>query len=253
MPKSRDRGVYDRKKQRQNQRLVQDAENALAAQLQHTAPRTAPEPLEALNEAQGQLIATIQTRDIVFATGPAGTGKTYITTSLACEALQRGEIHKFVATRPMVACGEDMGFLPGVEAEKYAPWVEPIMDVLEERLGKSHVEGLMKTGRIEFKPLMFMRGKDWKSTWVLLDESQNTTTQQMKMFLTRIGKGSKLIIDGDISQTDLTDRYGQAIRSGLLDASERLGRIPEVGHIHFTREDIVRHGLVRKILECYED
>lgn len=208
-------------------------------------------PLEAQTQAQGQLISAIMTHDVVFISGPAGTGKTYIAASMACEELQAGRIDTLFITRPMQACGEDMGFLPGELEEKYAPWVAPVMDVIEERLGKSFAECLLKNGRIQWQPLQYMRGKSLKNAWLILDEAQNTTVEQMKMLLTRIGEGSKFIINGDVNQSDLKGYRGQTVESGLYDAVWRLRDVPEIAHVEFTADDIVRHGIIRKILERY--
>lgn len=211
-----------------------------------------PAPLEAKTEAQGQLISQIHSKDITLVTGPAGTGKTYVTASLAAEMLSSKQVEKIIITRPMVACGEDMGFLPGDMDEKYAPWIAPIMDVLEERLGANYVKYLIKAKKIEMCPLQFMRGASMKNAFILCDEAQNVSKDQMKMFLTRIGEGSKMVIDGDMNQSDLIDKRGVSQLSGLEDAIHRLKRIPEIGYVAFTREDIVRHGITRKILEAYE-
>lgn len=211
-----------------------------------------PKPLSALTEAQSQLIFQIQTKDITLVTGPAGTGKTYVAAGIAAEMLSDKQIDKIIITRPMVSCGEDMGFLPGEKEEKYAPWVAPIMDVLEERLGKSYVEYLIKSKRIITSPLQFMRGSSLRDAFIICDEAQNITPEQMKMFLTRIGEGSKMVIDGDMKQSDLVDKRGIKQTSGLEDAVFRLKKIPEIGFVEFTREDIVRHGITRKILDAYE-
>jgi phosphate starvation-inducible PhoH-like protein len=210
-------------------------------------------PLEAKNEAQGQLISNILGKDITFATGPAGTGKTYITATLALEALLSKRINKILITRPMQACGEDMGHLPGEIEDKYAPWVRPVLDVFRDHMTEGALTYALKNKKIEFCPLQFMRGSSFKHTWAILDEAQNITPEQMKMFLTRIGEGSKLIVSGDIRQSDLKDGRGVYHLSGLQDAVSRLHTVPEIGMVHFTREDIVRHGLVRKILDKYED
>lgn len=250
MPKSRDIGAREkaeRKRLRQAKRqsdLPQDPFLTIPKREDKT-------PLKAKTEAQGQLISTILTKDITFAVGPAGTGKTFVSASLAAEKLLNKEIEQIVITRPMLGCEEDMGFLPGEEEEKYAPWVEPVMDVLNERLGKRYVADLVKNERIVCKPLQFMRGKSFRDCWVLMDEAQNTTPKQMKMFLTRLGQNAKMIIDGDIDQSDLFDKRGQPIVSGLEDALSRLRGIPEVGVVEFTRDDCVRHDLTRKILDRY--
>lgn len=209
-------------------------------------------PLEAKNEAQGQLISSILSKDITLITGPAGTGKTYISASLALEELLAGRIQKILITRPMKECDEDMGALPGELEDKYAPWVRPILDVFREHMTEGALGYALKAGKIEFCPLQFMRGSTFKHTWAILDEAQNVTPSQMKMFLTRVGEGSKLIIDGDINQTDLKDSRGVLQLSGLEDALNKLDNIPEIGVATFTRDDIVRHGLVRKILDRYE-
>jgi phosphate starvation-inducible PhoH-like protein len=209
-------------------------------------------PLQAMTEAQGQLISQIQSKDITLVTGPAGTGKTYVAAGLAAEYLDTKQVSKIIITRPMVACGEDMGFLPGEKEEKYAPWVAPIMDVLEERLGKGYVEYLIKSKRIITSPLQFMRGSSLKDAFIICDEAQNITPDQMKMFLTRIGEGSKMVIDGDMRQSDLVDKRGVRQLSGLQDAVQRLEHIPQIGFVEFDRADIVRHGITRKILDAYE-
>lgn len=235
-------------KVREQERIVDTLEmNTLPARV----VRRNAKPLEAQTEAQAHLMMAIDNKDIVFITGPAGTGKSYIPSAMAAESLNNGEIERIVIARPMQSCGEDMGFLPGDISEKYAPWVQPIMDVLEERLGKSCAEYMVKCGRIQWSPLQFMRGKSIKSSWVILDEAQNTTPEQMKMFLTRMGEGSKLIINGDLNQSDLHDRRGASVVSGLADAIDRFYDVPQVAHVHFELEDIVRHGLIREILIRY--
>lgn len=211
-----------------------------------------PKPLRAKTEAQGNLMSQIQSKDLIFTTGPAGTGKTYVVTASAVEALLAGKTDKIIFTRPMVACDEEPWILPGEEDEKFAPWVSPMMDVIEERAGKSHARYLVKTGKVQFKPMMTMRGSSFKDSWVILDEAQNTTPQQMKMFLTRLGENSKMIVSGDIAQSDLKDGRGVMQQNGLADAQSKLRHKASIGFAQFTIEDCVRHGLVREILEVYE-
>lgn len=211
------------------------------------------EPLSPKNEAQGQLISQIATKDITFSVGPAGTGKTYIAASMAAEALFEKRVNKIILTRPMIGCDEEMGFLPGDQFEKYQPWVAPMIDVLEERLGVGFVGYHLKNHQIDTRPLMAMRGDSFKNSFIILDEAQNTTPGQMKMFLSRIGVNCTMVVSGDLAQSDLKDRYGAPILNGLDDALRRLKDVPEIGRAEFTYEDVVRHGLVAKIMKCYEE
>lgn len=233
--------------------LVANDSEFFPSESHHPPMKEKRKPLRAMTEAQGQLMSQIQTKDITLVTGPAGTGKTYVVAGMAAEMLKEHKVDKIIITRPMVACGEDMGFLPGEMGEKYAPWVAPIMDVLEERLGKGHVDYLLKNGRIILSPMQFMRGSSFKDAFIICDEAQNVSPDQMKMFLTRIGQGSKMVIDGDMKQSDLIDKRGVRQVSGLQDAVDRLRGISGIGFVEFLREDIVRHGITRKILEAYED
>lgn len=212
--------------------------------------RASQKPLRPLNEGQALLASSIQSRPITFALGRAGTGKTYIAASMGVEALMNGDVDQIVITRPVVPCGEDMGFLPGELEEKYQPWMEPVLDVLEERLGSSTLGAFLKNGRVVGKPLQFMRGKTLKRAWIIMDEAQNTTPSQMKMFLTRFGHSAKCVIDGDLGQSDLVDRRGVAQTNGLEVAIRKLRGIPEIGIVEL--DEIVRHDLVAKILQAYE-
>lgn len=204
-------------------------------------------PIEALNESQKKYIAAIKAFDLVFATGPAGTGKTWICGALAAQALDTGNIDKIIITRPAVEAGESLGFLPGELEEKFDPFLQPFRDVLNERLGKTFVDYLIKTGRIEAAPLAYMRGRTFKNAYIILDEAQNTSPLQMKMFLTRIGKNCKVIVNGDMSQKDIRGD------SGLDDAVNRLTWIPNVKHVKFTKADVVRSGLVADIVSSYDE
>lgn len=241
----------DRRKDRQQRDYEPNYEAAFQDPAQMVKPRKS-KPLEAKTEAQGQLISAISSKDITFVNGPAGTGKTYVSATLALEALLSNKINKIMITRPMQACDEDMGHLPGEIEDKYAPWVRPVLDVFREHMTEGALGYALKMKKIEFCPLQFMRGSSFKNTWAILDEAQNVTPKQMKMFLTRIGEGSKLIIDGDVNQSDLMDGRGVYHLSGLEDAISKLKGVPEIGMVTFTRDDIVRHGLVRKILDRYE-
>ena len=202
-------------------------------------------PLEAKNEAQGHYILTIKSKQVTFGLGPAGTGKTYIAAAMAAEALTSKEIERIVLTRPAVEAEESLGFLPGDMNEKYDPYIAPVKRALEERLGRSTVEYMIKRGTIELMPLAFMRGHTFNDTWVLLDEAQNSTPGQMKMFLTRIGQNCKVIVNGDMSQKDFEEK------SGLEDARQRFRNSKYVGICEFTMGDCVRSGFVREALLAY--
>lgn len=203
------------------------------------------EPLRAYTEAQGRYIASIKDNTITFGIGSAGTGKTFVAGAFAADLLKEGLVDKIIITRPAVEAGESFGFLPGEIEEKYAPYLEPFRDVLNERLGKTFVTYLIKTGKIVASPLSFMRGKTFSDCVVILDEAQNVSPTQMKMFLTRIGQNCKVIIDGDVEQKDITGL------SGLKDAVSRLSRVPSVGVVEFDIEDVVRSGIVKDILRAY--
>jgi phosphate starvation-inducible PhoH-like protein len=203
--------------------------------------------LEPRTEMQKRYISAIRSFKLVYGLGPAGTGKTYIAGAMAAAALLDNRTEKIIITRPAVDAGESLGFLPGELEEKYAPYIQPFRDVLNERIGTRHVENLLKNGRIEAAPLAYMRGRTFKNAFVILDEAQNTTPEQMKLFLTRIGEGCTVIVNGDESQADLRGL------SGLSDAVARTGWIPSVKIIRFSRSDIVRSGLVQEIVESYEN
>lgn len=218
---------------------------AFEAQVEHQMSRIVFGPLQARNETQGQMICSMTDKRVTFAVGPAGTGKTFVSTSFAAELLEKGDIERIVITRPMVGCEEEMGFLPGDEYEKFAPWLGPFLDVLEGKLGKKKVETYLKFGKIIAKPLMMMRGATFRNSFVILDEAQNTTPGQMKMFLTRLGEGSRVVIDGDPEQDDLK------IESGLVDAMRRFASSRSFGVIEFTEDDIVRDPMIREIVKAY--
>lgn len=200
----------------------------------------------AKNKAQEQYLNKITNHTITFAIGPAGTGKTFVAAMAAAEAFRSKECNKIIITRPLVEAGEKVGFLPGDLNEKVDPYVAPFVDALSRILGSGQVEALIQYEKIVFLPLAFMRGHSWDNAFVVLDEAQNVTKSQMKLFLTRIGKGTKVIIDGDLSQRDL-DVYG------LDDALRRLALVRGVAIQEFSESDIVRSGIVRDIIKAYSD
>lgn len=203
-------------------------------------------PLEPKTEQQRRYINAIKNFQITFGLGCAGTGKTYIAGAIAADMIERKQVEKIIITRPAVDAGESLGFLPGELEEKYEPYIAAFRDVLNERLGKTHVDYLLKMGRIEAKPFAYMRGCTFKNAVVILDEAQNATREQMKLFLTRIGENCKVIIDGDESQCDIKN-------SGLVDAVMRIQHIPAVKIVRFSKADVVRSGVVQEIVEAYED
>ena len=202
--------------------------------------------LTARNDRQLLYIKLINSQDLVFGLGPAGTGKTYIAAFKAAEALEKGEVKKIVVTRPIVEAGENIGFLPGDIGEKIDPYFIPIREALAERMGKGQFEYALKDGKIEFAPFAFMRGRTFNDAFVILDEAQNTTPSQMKMFLTRAGERSKLVVNGDLLQSDIQGP------NGLLDAVKRFEGRQHVGVMKFGREDVVRSGLAALAVEAYE-
>jgi phosphate starvation-inducible PhoH-like protein len=199
-------------------------------------------------ENQQQYVRAIRTRDVNFGIGPAGTGKTYLAVACAVEALEREEVSRILLVRPAVEAGEKLGFLPGDLAQKVDPYLRPLYDALYEMLGFERVTKLIERNIIEVAPLAYMRGRTLNGSFVILDESQNTTREQMKMFLTRIGFGTTAVITGDITQVDLPKH----IQSGLKHAMEVLGDVEEIGFTHFSAKDVVRHPLVQHIVRAYE-
>ena len=197
---------------------------------------------------QQSYVRTILTHDINFGIGPAGTGKTYLAVACACEALEREEVSRILLVRPAVEAGEKLGFLPGDLSQKVDPYLRPLYDALYEMLGIERVSKLIERNVIEVAPLAYMRGRTLNGSFVILDESQNTTREQMKMFLTRIGFGSTAVITGDTTQIDLP----KGVRSGLIHASEVLKEIKGIGFTRFTSKDVVRHPLVGHIVDAYD-
>lgn len=196
-------------------------------------------------QAQKQYINTVLGNELIFCTGAAGTGKTYIATSLACKALDEKLVERIILTRPAVTSGENFGFLPGELKDKYAPYLEPFLNIFHQHFGISHTENLISSGKIVAKPLAFMRGITFSNSFILLDEAQNTTPEQMKLFLTRLGDGNKVIVDGDVEQKDIK------AESGLSYAIRKLDSIPGVGTFNFRTEDCIRSELVKAILTAW--
>lgn len=197
---------------------------------------------------QKKYLDYLNNSSILFVTGSAGTGKTYLAVAYSVNALKKNEIKKIIITRPVVEAGEKLGFLPGDLKEKVDPYLIPIYDALNEFLGIETVTKLIEKGVIEIAPLAYMRGRTLDHAIIILDEAQNTTSNQMKMFITRLGFNSKMIITGDLSQIDLQ----KGTRSGLEEATTILKQIEGVNHIHFAKADVMRHPLVTKIIERYE-
>ncbi len=200
------------------------------------------------NPNQTQYIANVLTHDITFGIGPAGTGKTYLAVAAAVDALERQEIRRILLTRPAVEAGEKLGFLPGDLSQKVDPYLRPLYDALFEMLGFERVERLIEKNVIEVAPLAYMRGRTLNDAFIILDESQNTTVEQMKMFLTRIGFNSKAVITGDITQVDLP----RGARSGLRHAIEVLSNVDAISFNFFKSHDVVRHPVVAAVVEAYE-
>lgn len=197
---------------------------------------------------QLKFVNLIKDKDLVFAVGPAGTGKTYLAVACAVEALLKKEISKIILSRPAVEAGERLGFLPGDLKEKIDPYLRPLYDALNDLIPSKTLERYLENNTIEIAPLAFMRGRTLESSYIILDEAQNTSSMQMKMFLTRLGKNSKMVIAGDSTQVDLP----RGEKSGLKEILNIMPRIDEIGKVLFKKDDITRHSLVTKIVEAYE-
>ena len=197
---------------------------------------------------QKEYISAIRGKDLVFGIGPAGTGKTYLAVVMAVAALKKGHVKRIILTRPAVEAGESLGFLPGDLKEKVDPYLRPLYDALHDILGLEQTTRLIERGTIEIAPLAYMRGRTLDDAFVILDEAQNTTQAQMKMFLTRLGFGSKIVVTGDTSQIDLP----RGVQSGLRAAERILKDVSGIGFIHLDQTDVVRHPLVAKIIQAYE-
>lgn len=204
-------------------------------------------PIQARSQNQKRLVELFNDNDMVFAIGPAGSGKTYLSIALAVAALKNKQARKIILSRPAVEAGEKLGFLPGDMKDKIDPYLQPLYDALEDMIPAMKLQEMMEQKIIQIAPLAFMRGRTLNDAVVILDEAQNTTTQQIKMFLTRMGVNTKMIITGDISQIDLPNHT----RSGLVDALEVLKDVKGIGFARMSKEDIVRHKLVTRIVDAY--
>ena len=205
-------------------------------------------PITARTENQRKLVEAFRKNDLVFALGPAGSGKTYVAIALAVRALKNKEIRKIILSRPAVEAGEKLGFLPGEMKDKLDPYLQPLYDALEDMIPSAKLKELMETNVIQIAPLAYMRGRTLSDAIIILDEAQNTTAPQIKMFLTRLGLGARMIVTGDISQIDLPHN----VKSGLVQAQRILKNISGIATIEFDKRDIVRHRLVQKIVDAYE-
>jgi phosphate starvation-inducible PhoH-like protein len=212
-----------------------------------TSLRTRRADLRARTPRQGAYIEQIQNHDITFGIGPAGTGKTYLAVACAVDALEREQVKRLVLTRPAVEAGERLGFLPGDMNQKIDPYLRPLYDALYDLMGYDKVARLIERQTIEVAPLAFMRGRTLNHAFIILDEAQNTTPEQMQMFLTRIGFGAKAVVTGDVTQIDLQRHQ----RSGLVDAQEVLHDVRGIAFTHYLAEDVVRHPLVQRIVTAY--
>jgi phosphate starvation-inducible PhoH-like protein len=198
---------------------------------------------------QKHYMEVLEAYDMVFAIGPAGTGKTYLAVAMAVTALLSKQVSRIILARPAVEAGERLGFLPGTLQEKVDPYMRPLYDALHDLLEADKLENFLEKGIVEVAPLAFMRGRTLNDSFVILDEAQNTTSEQMKMFLTRLGFNSKAVITGDITQIDLPDSR----RSGLIEAIEVVGNVEGISMVHFDERDVVRHSLVQRIIKAYDE
>jgi len=219
----------------------------LYAERIHTSTRKAN--VTPKTAGQKRYVEAIRTHDVTFGLGPAGTGKTYLAVAMAVAALRDQKVSRIILTRPAVEAGEALGFLPGDLYEKIAPYLRPLHDALHDMLAGEEIQKFTERGIIEIAPLAYMRGRTLNNAFVILDEAQNSTTEQMFMFLTRLGHGSKAVVTGDPTQIDLPPHK----RSGLLEAHRALQQIPDIAMVEFEKRDIVRHALVQRIITAYEE
>ncbi len=229
--------------------LAEDPEATLKGLAEAGRPRTfGKKTVSPKSLNQRRYVDAIETHDMVFGVGPSGTGKTYLAVAMALDALLSKEVSRIILARPAVEAGERLGYLPGTLQEKVNPYLRPLYDALYDVLDPDRVERYLEKSIIEIAPIAFMRGRTLNDAFVILDEAQNTTSEQMKMFLTRLGFNSKAVITGDITQIDLNGR-----RSGLIEAIEVVGKVPGISFVYFNERDVVRHNLVQRIIRAYED
>ena len=235
-------------------RLILDGANGSTDQMEmfsngHFEIRTRKKTVEPRTEAQRLFVKSLTNNELAFGIGPAGTGKTYLAVAVGVSKYIAGEVDKIILSRPAVEAGEKLGYLPGDMKDKVDPYMQPLYDALNDFLPAKQLAKLIEEKTIEIAPLAFMRGRTLAHSYIVLDEAQNATTMQMKMFLTRLGEGSRMVITGDRSQIDLPN----GVRSGLLDAESLLATVSQIGFNYFTSKDVVRHPLVAKIIEAYEN
>jgi phosphate starvation-inducible PhoH-like protein len=230
--------------------LAEDPDATLKGLAEAGRPRTfGKKTVSPKSLNQRRYVDAIEKHDMVFGIGPSGTGKTYLAVAMAVDALLSKEVSRIILARPAVEAGERLGYLPGTVQEKVNPYLRPLYDALYDVLDPDRVERYLEKSIIEIAPLAFMRGRTLNDAFVILDEAQNTTSEQMKMFLTRLGFNSKAVITGDITQIDLPSER----RSGLIEAAEVVGKVPGISFVYFTERDVVRHNLVQRIIRAYEE
>ena len=229
-------------------KIMNHQEKPSSSTEQPTFIKTPRREIQTRNMNQYEYIQSIRNHDVTFGIGPAGTGKTYLAVAAAIESLQRQDVKRIILVRPAVEAGENLGFLPGDLSQKVDPYLRPMYDALYEMMGFEQVSNLIERRTIELAPLAFMRGRSLNESFIILDEAQNTTVEQMKMFLTRMGFGSKSVVNGDITQIDLPTEK----KSGLEHALCVVSDIDKIASVHFSHKDVVRHRIVQEIVEAYE-
>ena len=229
-------------------KIMNHQEKPSSSTEQPTFIKTPRREIQTRNMNQYEYIQSIRNHDVTFGIGPAGTGKTYLAVAAAIESLQRQDVKRIILVRPAVEAGENLGFLPGDLSQKVDPYLRPMYDALYEMMGFEQVSNLIERRAIELAPLAFMRGRSLNESFIILDEAQNTTVEQMKMFLTRMGFGSKSVVNGDITQIDLPTEK----KSGLEHALSVVSDIDKIASVHFSHKDVVRHRIVQEIVEAYE-